>query len=67
MDYINMWMEWGDVLCLGSQRIFMYFELFSVFTNVNYMFAQICLIHILSLASEFYIPKWMDLKQRGAI
>jgi len=31
------------------------------------MFAQICLIHILSLASGFDIPKWMDLKQRGAI
>ena len=27
MDYINMWMEWGDFLCLGSPRIFVYFEL----------------------------------------
>ena len=31
------------------------------------MFAQIFYIYILSLASEFDIPKWMDLKQRGAI
>ena len=57
MDYINMWMEWGDVLCLGSQRIFMYFELVN---NVEIFCVYKCKLNVCSnlFNSYFGSCKW---------
>ena len=56
MDYINMWMEWGEFVCLGSLKNFyenMYFFFFffflCVFRQSNGLYKQVFVNIVLRL------------------